>query len=73
MEDKYKASHDYTSKKNHVLSFKKGTIFTVIDKVSDSWWSVCMDNGCTGLVPSTYLEPFAVSIKNIVIICMVLY
>ena len=55
MSEVYRALYDYTSTQKHVLSFRSGAFFTVVNKSSGRWWSVQSEEGQTGMVPSSYL------------------
>ena len=55
MSEVYKALYDYTSTEKHVLSFKSGALFTLVNKSNSAWWSMRSEEGLTGMVPRRYL------------------
>ena len=52
------AQYDFSSKVNHVLSFKKGDLFYVISKNEEWWFAKPKDSGNEGYIPSTYTVEF---------------
>ena len=54
MSEVYRALYDYTSTEKHVLSFRSGAFFTVVNKNSGGWWTVQSEEGQTGIVPGNY-------------------
>ena len=82
MSEMYRALYDYTSAQKHVLSFKSGVLFTVLNKSGGVWWSVQTEDGQTGMVPSSYLvkdevcEPWVELLTRLVsqlcVICFVM-
>lgn len=53
----YRAKHHFSAKDEGVLSFKKGDVFTLVDKTAgNGWLTVSNEAGIEGLAPESYLE-----------------
>lgn len=59
----YRAIHDYSTKVQNQLSFKKGELFTLLSECGNGWLTV-KKGAATGLVPANYLELVADKVMN---------
>jgi hypothetical protein len=54
-----RAKFDFDAKDESELSFKKGQKLVIFNRPSDAWWYAQMvETDLTGLIPSTYVEPW---------------
>uniref|UniRef100_A0A8C3KBH7 NADPH oxidase organizer 1 n=1 Tax=Calidris pygmaea TaxID=425635 RepID=A0A8C3KBH7_9CHAR len=53
----YFVVRDYESQKADELSLNNGVVVEVVKKSDDGWWLIRY-NGCTGYMPSVYLQPY---------------
>ncbi|NXV15520.1 NOXO1 oxidase, partial [Cepphus grylle] len=53
----YFVVRDYKSQKADELSLNNGVVVEVVKKSEDGWWLIRY-NGCTGYMPSMYLQPY---------------
>ncbi|NXK20822.1 NOXO1 oxidase, partial [Arenaria interpres] len=53
----YFVVRDYESQKADELSLNNGVVVEVVKKSDDGWWLIRY-NGCTGYMPSMYLQPY---------------
>lgn len=51
-----KALFDFEAKEKGELSFKRGEIIQVLDKIDDNWWTGAC-KGHTGIFPQNYVTP----------------
>ncbi|XP_071960748.1 uncharacterized protein [Antedon mediterranea] len=55
---RFKAKFDYVKERDDVLSFKKGDLFEITNKVDERWWAARAESdNSIGYVPALYLEP----------------
>ena len=60
----YRAKHHFSSKSDGVLSFKKGDVFSLIDKIGNGWLAVRTAAGTEGMAPESYLELVAEEVRS---------
>ena len=55
----YRGKHDYFSKDNKYLSFKKGDLMYMLNMVEEDWWFArSKQTGQEGYVPNNYVAAF---------------
>lgn len=52
----HRGLYDFVAKEPNMLSFKKGDLFSVVNKSSNGWTTVKNEKGQKGMVPESYLE-----------------
>ena len=55
IQKRYLAIYDYESKRDDILSFRKGQVLIFVEKANEEWFKMSLDNKI-GLVPSQYLK-----------------
>ena len=48
--------HDFAGESGRELSFRKGEVLTVINKLHPDWWEVANGGGHVGVVPASYVS-----------------
>ncbi|ORC88466.1 uncharacterized protein TM35_000161040 [Trypanosoma theileri] len=56
-----RATHDYTNKGRYYLPIFKGDIILILDEHPSGWWTGENVMGVKGVVPSTYLQEYAIN------------
>lgn len=61
----HRGLYDYVAKEEHMLSIKKGDLFTIINRSSNGWATVKNGKGQKGLVPGAYLESVLGKVRSV--------